>query len=129
VKLAYYFIIQYFKTHAISLIVGGISIFLLSLLILPTPLITRRIIDKTIPNQNLQELFILIFIVFGILIIMKTVGYFQGLLFYKINTKIILNIRLDLLKIINKLPLKINKKFGIGYIIIQIDGGKYYVAK
>ncbi|MBC8527482.1 MAG: ABC transporter ATP-binding protein, partial [Candidatus Cloacimonetes bacterium] len=117
----FHFLIPYFKKHTASLIVGGISIFLLSILILPTPLITARIIDKTLPNKNLQELLFLILLVLGLLIFMKVVGYFQGLLFYKINTKVILNIRLDLLEKINKLPLKISKKYGTGYLISRIN--------
>ncbi len=52
---------------------------------------------------------------------MRLIGYFQGLLFYKINTKVILDIRLDLLRKINKLPLKINKKYGTGYLISRIN--------
>lgn len=52
---------------------------------------------------------------------MRVISYFQGLLFYKINTKIILDIKLDLLKKINKLPLKINKKYGTGYLISRIN--------
>jgi len=115
------FLAPYFKKHTADLILGTISIFILSLLILPTPLITRRIIDKSLPKQNLQELLILILIVFGLLILMRVVRYFQGLLFYKINTKIVLDIRLDLLKKINKLPLKINKKYGTGYLISRIN--------
>ncbi|MCK4359684.1 MAG: ABC transporter ATP-binding protein [Candidatus Cloacimonetes bacterium] len=115
------FLIPYFKKHTASLIVGGISIFLLSILILPTPLITRHIIDKTLPNKNLQELLFLILLVLALLIFMKAVGYFQGLLFFKINTKVILSIRLDLLEKINKLPLKLSKKYGTGYLISRIN--------
>jgi ABC-type bacteriocin/lantibiotic exporter with double-glycine peptidase domain len=115
------FLTPYFKKHTASLIIGGISIFLLSILILPTPLITRHIIDKTLPNKNLQELLFLILLVLGLLIFMKVVGYFQGLLFFKINTKVILNIRLDLLEKINKLPLKTSKRYGTGYLISRIN--------
>ncbi|MEA3476254.1 MAG: ABC transporter ATP-binding protein [Candidatus Cloacimonadota bacterium] len=120
-NLIFRFLTPYFKKHITSLIIGGISVFLLSILILPTPLITRHIIDKTLPNKNLQELLFLILLVLGLLIFMKVVGYFQGLLFYKINTKVILSIRLDLLEKINKLPLKINKKYGTGYLISRIN--------
>lgn len=115
------FLTPYFKKHTCGLIIGGISIFLLSILILPTPLIIARIIDKTLPNKNLQELLFLILLVLGLLIFMKIVGYFQGILFYKINTKVILDIRLDLLEKINKLPLKISKKYGTGYLISRIN--------
>ena len=116
-----HFLKKYFKPHTTNLIIGTISIFLLSILKLPTPLITKRIIDNSLPNKNLQELIVLILVVFGVLIFMRTVGYFQGLLFYKINTKIVLDIRLDLLKKINKLPLKINRKYGTGYLISRIN--------
>ncbi len=115
------FLIPYFKKHTASLIVGGISIFLLSILILPTPLITRHIIDNTLPEKNIHQLVFLILVVLGLLIFMKAVGYFQGLLFYKINTKVILSIRLDLLEKINKLPLKISKRYGTGYLISRIN--------
>jgi ABC-type bacteriocin/lantibiotic exporter with double-glycine peptidase domain len=115
------FIALYFKPQSSKLILGTISIFFLSLLILPTPLITRRILDKSLPNKNLQELILLVLIVFGLLLVMRVIGYFQGLLFYKINSKVILDIRLDLLKKMNKLPLKISKKYSTGYLISRIN--------
>jgi ABC-type multidrug transport system fused ATPase/permease subunit len=111
----------YFKHHIINLILGAFLVFLLSLLILPTPLITRLILDNTLPNKNLQELLILILIVFGLLIFTRIVSYFQGLLFYKINSKVVLDIRLDLLKKIGKLPLRISKKYSTGYLISRIN--------
>ncbi len=117
----YFFLKRFFKRHTSSLILGAILIFLLSLLILPTPLITRRILDRTIPEQNLQELVILILIVFVLLSITKIISYFQGLLFYKINRKVILDIRLDLLKKVNKLPLRISKTYSSGYLISRIN--------
>jgi ABC-type multidrug transport system fused ATPase/permease subunit len=115
------FLTPYFKKHTASLIVGGIAIFLLAILILPTPLITRYIIDHSIPEKNIQQLVLLILLVLALLIFTKVVGYFQGLVFYKINNKVILDIRLDLLEKIHKLPLSTSKKYGTGYLISRIN--------
>ena len=115
------FLLNYFRRYHFLLIVGGFSVFILSILILPSPLITRRIIDITLPGKKYNELIFLILIVLGLLLLMKTIGYFQNLLFYKINTKVILDIRLDLLKKINRLPLKTSKKYGAGYLISRIN--------
>ncbi|MGC9337018.1 MAG: ABC transporter ATP-binding protein [Candidatus Cloacimonadia bacterium] len=115
------FLTPYFKKHTASLIVGGISIFLLSILILPTPLITRQIIDHTLPNKNIQQLIFLILLVLALLIFMKVVGYFQGLLFFKINNKVILDMRVDLLEKIHRVPLATTKRYGTGYLISRIN--------
>ena len=110
-----------YKKYLFSFILGTLSIILLSLLILPTPLITRRIIDHTLPQKNLQELVFLIGLVFILLIITRLLSYFQGMLFYKINTKVILNIRTDLLAKINRLPVSVFKKYSVGYLMSRIN--------
>lgn len=115
------FLTTYFKKHTTSLVLGGISIFLLSILILPTPLITRHIIDHTLPNKDIQQLIFLILIVFALLILTRAVGYFQGLLFYKINNKVILDMRVDLLEKIHRVPLATTKRYGTGYLISRIN--------
>ena len=120
----YFFILykkKYLSHHWKNLFWGSLSILILSLLILPTPLITRRLLDKTIPDKNLQELLILMLIVFGLLLITRLLSYFQGILFYKINAKVMLDIRLDLLRKVNKLPLRISKTYSSGYLISRIN--------
>ena len=111
----------YFKKHKINLFIGGFLIFLLSILILPTPLITRHIVDITLPNKNIHELFLLLLLIFVLLVIIKLIIYFQEIIFFKINNKVILDIRLDLLDKINKLPFKLSKKYGTGYLISRIN--------
>ncbi len=111
----------YFKRHIFFLIIGTLSIFFLSLLILPTPLITRRIIDNTLPQKNLQELVFLIGLVFALLIVTRLLSYFQSMLFYKINSRVILSLRTDMLKKINRLPMSIFKKYSTGYLMSRIN--------
>ncbi len=115
------FLRKYYLTYKVDLIIGGVSLFCLSLLILPTPLITRRIIDYSLPNKNLKELLFLIIVVFFLLLITKAITYFQGILFYKINTKIVLDIKMNLLKKINRLSLRTSKQFSTGYLISRIN--------
>jgi len=115
------FIRKYVAKYSSSLFLGSLALFFLSILILPTPLITKRIIDNSIPNNNQHELIYLILIVLGVLILSRIIGYFQGLLFYKINSKVILDIKLDLLKKINFLPLKVSKKYPKGYLLSRIN--------
>ncbi|MDA3886529.1 MAG: ABC transporter ATP-binding protein [Candidatus Delongbacteria bacterium] len=116
-----YFLNKYIKKHTSLLILGGISILILSLLLLPTPFLTRHIIDNVLPNKNLEKLIIFISVVLIILLLQKILGYFQNFLFYKINNKIIYDIKLDLLKKINSISLKISKQFGTGYLISRIN--------
>ena len=115
------FLKKYLNKHTYYLVLGAVSIFFLSILLLPTPLITRHIIDHTLPNKDLDQLIIFILIVFGLLLIQKLVSFLQNILFYKINAKIIYDIKLDLLKKINNLPLRVSKKYGTGYLISRIN--------
>ncbi|MDA3838271.1 MAG: ABC transporter ATP-binding protein [Candidatus Delongbacteria bacterium] len=116
-----HFLSKYIKKHTSTLIVGGISILILSLLLLPTPFLTRHILDNVLPNKDLGQLIILISLVLGILLLQKVLSYFQNFLFYKINNKIVYDIKLDLLKKLNTIPLKLSKKFGTGYLISRIN--------
>jgi len=115
------FIIKYLLKYYYQLIIGAILIILLSILLLPTPFITRHILDIILPNKDLKNLVTFIILIFGLLLIQKTLSYLQNLLFFNINAKIIYDIKLDLLKKINNLPLKISKKYGTGYLISRIN--------
>ena len=115
------FIFNYLKPYTSYLILGGFSILILSVLLLPTPFLTRHILDNVIPNKDFEALIFFISMVLGILVFQKALSYFQNFLFYKINAKIIYDIKLDLLKKLNNLPLKISKKYGTGYLISRIN--------
>jgi len=114
-------IFNYLKKYTSYLILGGMSIIILSILLLPTPFITRHILDEILPNKDLENLIFFISLIFCLLLIQKVLSFYQNLLFYKINTKIIYDIKLDLLKKINNLPIKISKEYGTGYLISRIN--------
>ncbi len=114
-------ILPYYRKYIPEIIISCIMILSISLLLLPTPFLTRRLFDKTIPESNYSELIIIIIIVSSLLIISKTIGYFQNQFFFRINNRIILNIRTDILKKINRIPLRKFQKFGNGYLISRIN--------
>jgi len=109
------------KPYSAPLILGGILILASSLLLLPTPLLTRQILDKSIPSGNSTELFALIALAFGILLFQRTIGYIQGMLFYKVNNRIVFDIRLALLKKIGRTQIGVLKQYGNGYLMSRIN--------
>ena len=117
----YIYLFSYLEKYKHILIGGAVMLLVLSLMILPMPMLTRHILDETIPNSNLKELFYLLGVVLGILLLQKIISYFQSILFFKVNAKVIYDIKLDLLKKINKLPSAILKKYGIGYLMSRIN--------
>jgi len=120
-KIFMKFIFPYLKKYTSLLILGGISILLLTFFLLPTPFLTRYIFDHILPSKDFTLLFRFILAIFGLLAIQKVLSYFQNFLFYKINTKIIYDVKLNLLKKINNLPLKISRKYGTGYLISRVN--------
>lgn len=114
-------IVRYFKKYKRSILLGCFLIFILSAMLLPTPLITKYIFDDILPQKKNNELKILIYIVFTILIIQKLLAFLQSYHFLKIGTKIIFDIRLEILKKINDIPLEIKNKYGKGYLLSRIN--------
>jgi len=112
---------SYLKPYSAPLILGGILILASSLLLLPTPLLTRQILDQSIPSGNSTELFALIALAFGILLFQRTIGYVQGMLFYKVNNRIVFDIRFALLKKIGRTQIGVLKQYGNGYLMSRIN--------
>lgn len=113
--------VSYLNRYKYYLIIGAILLLVLSLSLLPMPLLTRYILDVTIPNKNFNELRFFIMLIIAIVSIQKILSYIQNTIFYRINAKIVYDIRIDLLKKINKIPLISSRKFGNGYLMSKIN--------
>jgi len=92
------FLFKYLKRHISLLILGGMLILILSVLLIPIPFLTKYILDTILPEKNFEKLVYIVFIVLFLLFFQKIISFFQNYLFYKINAKIIYDIKLDLLK-------------------------------
>jgi len=114
-------ILSHLKRYSAPLVFGGILILSSSLLLLPIPLLTRHILDNSIPNGKTTELFVLIALAFGVLLIQRIIGYIQGMLFYKVNNRIVFDIRLSLLKKIGNAQIGVLRQYGNGYLMSRIN--------
>lgn len=90
-------------------------------MIFPSPFLTRHILDEVIPEKKLSELFFMIIAVLIILSVQRIVSYYQGLIFYRINSKIIFDIRIDMLRAINNITAEQHLLYGSGYLMSRIN--------
>lgn len=112
---------SYVFKYKYDITLASITIFILSILILPIPFLTRHIFDKVIPNKELDTLIYIISICFIVLILQKFLDFFQAYIFYKVNLRIIFRIKIDLLRKVNLMDFLKFQKNGIGYYISRIN--------
>jgi subfamily B ATP-binding cassette protein MsbA len=90
-------------------------------MILPAPLITKRILDHSLPKKDVTELIVLVVITLLLLVVIRLVSYATRMLFLKVNTKAIVDIRKDTLKKLFKLPYNQYHQYNTGYYISRIN--------
>lgn len=120
-KIVSQYIRPYIRPYIKQVILGSICILFSSMLILPAPFITKYIIDSTINGKNIKQLLTYAIILLICMTISSVIGYCQSMLFCNINNKIVMNMRIDILHKIYKIPLNESEKFGDGYLISRIN--------
>lgn len=90
-------VIKITRRYTLKLVLGCILLLLCSILILPTPLLTRHIVDIVLPSKNFHSLFLMVSILFFLLVLQKGLEYIQGIIFISINSRIMIDIRTSLL--------------------------------
>ncbi|MGA1840394.1 MAG: ABC transporter ATP-binding protein [bacterium] len=108
------------KKYRRLIFLGAVLMFLGALLLLPLPFIMGKIIDIVLPQKNVRLLLTAIGILLGVNIIASIINYFQEVLFFKINNKMIIDIRKALFQKVNRLPLFITKSCNTGYLMSRI---------
>lgn len=121
ISVYYQFLAKYLSRYKSSLIIGSLMLIISSLMILPAPLITKRILDHSIPRKDIKELIVLVIVTLSVLIVIRMVSYATRMLFLKVNTSAILNIRKDTLKKLCKLPYSQYHQNNTGYYISRIN--------
>ena len=76
-----------------KIILGGILVLAGSLMLLPRPFAMGYVIDVVFPNKDVRMLLIAVGLLFMVHLLKALQLYFVGVLFYKINNKIIIDIR------------------------------------
>lgn len=113
----------YMKKYKRGYIIGGVITFIISILILPTPFLSKFAFDNLIPNKKVKELIILLLIMLGVTIIINIGNYLKNIIFFRISNKVVLDIRLELLDKFSRITLKDQRHYKTGYAmsIIQSD--------
>lgn len=86
ISVYYKFLAKYLIRYKSSLIIGSLMLIISSLMILPAPLITKRILDHSIPRKDVKELIVLVIVTLSVLIVIRMVSYATRMLFLKVNT-------------------------------------------
>lgn len=115
------FLYPYFKKYRKYIIKGSIGLAITTLLIIPSPFITKYIIDVVFPAKDAEKLIILSLLIVIILIIKSFSKYYQSLNFIKFSENTILKIRNDLFSKIQKLSFNFLKINTTGYLISRIN--------
>jgi len=105
--------------HAWLLVLGGLLILAGAVMILPTPLLTRTVIDRILPGKNMDALFRMVVLIFGILLTQKAMEYFQASIFIRANHQIMLDLRVELLRKV--LFAKREDERESGYLVARIN--------
>ncbi len=108
------------KKYKALIFIGAVLIFIGALLLLPLPFVMGKIIDVVIPGRDIRLLLIIVGILLLVNLLGAVISYCQELLFFKINNKIIVDIRRVMLEKINRMPLFITRNFETGYLISRI---------
>ena len=112
---------NYLKTYKKDAFFGGFFMVFNVLMLLPTPLLTKYLIDTVIPSKNIEEVVIICIICILILIASGVFGVFQSYFFGKFNYNVIFDIQFDILNKIRKTSTKFRNKKQTGYLMSRIN--------
>lgn len=108
------------KAHGLMIFVGGLLVLIGSLMLLPRPFAMGYVIDVVFPDKNIRMLFIAVGVL-GVVHLLKALQiYTVGVLFYKINNKIIIDIRRVLFEKLARVKLNEFKKYSTGYLMSRL---------
>ena len=122
-KFSYYLklIYPFIKKDKKLLIFGLIAMLVTSALRLVDPLILALIIDESIPNQDMTEMFHYGFMFIGVILISGLLSYLQIVLLSRLGIKIITKFKAQVFSHLLKLPVGWFNKQPVGELIARVE--------
>ncbi|MCB5271825.1 MAG: ABC transporter ATP-binding protein/permease [Candidatus Cloacimonetes bacterium] len=122
-KISYYLklIYPFIKKDMGLLVFGLIAMLITSALRLVDPLILSLIIDKSIPNQDMTEMFRYGFMFIGVVLISGLLSYLQIVLLSRLGIKIITKFKGEVFSHLLKLPIGWFNKQPVGELIARVE--------
>lgn len=115
-RLLYSYLIKY-KGWAF---LGGLFMILGVLLLIPTPLLTMHLIDKVIPTGDIYMLSIICIVCVCVLILNGVFSNLQNFFFSKFNHKVVFDIQLDLITLVQSTSTQFRQQKQTGYLMSRI---------
>ena len=112
--------ISYYKPHKKMFFLDLLAAFFISICDLFYPILTRTILYDFIPNKKLKVIFLFLVILFFIYIIKMLLNYFVGFYGHVVGVKIQADMRRDLFKHIQNMPISYFDKNQTGDIMSRI---------
>ena len=112
--------ISYYKPHKKIFFLDLLAAFFISVCDLFYPILTRSILYDFIPNRKLKVIFLFLVILFFIYVIKMLLNYFVGFYGHVVGVKIQADMRRDLFKHIQNMPISYFDKNQTGDIMSRI---------
>jgi len=114
------FLLPYLKKHWKKMVFASSLTIIVSLFVLPVPLLMKYIIDTIIPDKDFHLLNLIILLLVSIQLIKLIISFLTNYYFNILNQEILLTIKNDLFKKILNLPLSFFDNSQTGYIMSRI---------
>ncbi|MEM2919082.1 MAG: ABC transporter ATP-binding protein [Candidatus Altiarchaeota archaeon] len=114
-----------FKPKWSLVLIGGLGTLFISLMQIPGPFLSQYIIDHAIPKKSAHLIFIISFILLGLIFIKSTISLLNNYILEIFKEKLLLNLRLSMINHILSLPLSFFKEKDPGYILSRITNDTY----
>ncbi len=115
------FLLPYLRKHLGKFFIALLLMFIVSLLSMPGPYLTKIIIDQALANKDLSTLNIIIFIIIFIYILRSSVSFYMNYLFTLLNQKIITELKITFFGRIIRLPLSFYDNHQSSYLSARLN--------
>jgi ATP-binding cassette subfamily B protein len=115
------FLLNHIKKDKWLFVFGFFTMVLTSISYLIDPLILAHIIDKSVPNADLKDMFLYAFLFLGLIIISGILTYIQTIVMAKVGVKIITRIKAELFNHLLTLPISFFDKNQVGELIARVE--------
>ena len=118
---------RFYRKYKREYLISSFLIILSSFLLFPVPILTRRLIDMISGKGTPQQIIQVLLIIVAILLFAKLLSYLGNLLFFKLNSKIILLLRRYMVSRILKSRFNLFKKYDTGYLLSRVNEDPGYL--
>ena len=113
--------LSYLKKYKKEAFWGGLFMILNVLMLMPTPLLTKYLIDTVIPTKDVRLLAIICIVCICILVFSGIFGILQNYFFGKFNYRTVFDIQFDVLGKIRQTSASFRNKKQTGYLMSRIN--------